>query len=123
MAEPPAFELPPLRVEDALQVGEVLVGDARGGDTGHRRLEHAADVEQLVLQIVTIREDRRQRRDQAVDVQLARERALPVPRLEQADRFERAERVADRPRLTPNRAAEQRARRAAAGPAGTCRRE
>ena len=91
MAEPPAFELAPLRVEDALQVGEVLVGDARGRDARDGRLEHAADVEQLVPQIVPIGQDRRQRRHEAVDVELARKRALAVARLEQADRLEQAE--------------------------------
>jgi hypothetical protein len=92
----PCLQLLPLHVEDVVQLGQICVGDARGGDTGDRGLEHAAHVHQLVLQIVAIAEDGRQRRDEALDVEFARERPLPVPRYQQADRFQRAERVADR---------------------------
>src|SRR6185503_1338779 len=51
---------------------------------------------QLVLQVTAVDEHLRQRRHQTIDRQLARERALPVARLEQPEHFERAERVAYR---------------------------
>ena len=76
---------------------EVLVGHARGRDARDGGLEHAAHVEQLVLQIGAVAQDGGQRRDEPVDVQLLRKRALAVARDEQTDRFERPERVADRP--------------------------
>ena len=41
-------------------------------------------------------EDRRERHDEAIDVELARKRPLPVPRLDETDRLEHAERVAHR---------------------------
>ncbi len=53
MADRPGLELLALRVEDALQVGKVLVGDARGRDARDGGLEHAAHVQQLVLQLVS----------------------------------------------------------------------
>jgi hypothetical protein len=89
------FELAALGVDDALQVGEVVFGDTQRGSAGDGRLEHAADVEELVAQIVPVGEDRRQRRDQPVDVELTRKRPLTVTRFEQADGFEHAQRVAD----------------------------
>ena len=95
MAERPVFELLPLRVEDALQVGEVLVGDAgrRGARDGG--LEHAAHVQQLVLELGTVAQDGRQRRDEPVDVELLRKRALSVARDEEADGLESPECVAN----------------------------
>src|SRR5438093_1758826 len=94
---PAALELLALRVENPLQVGEIFTGHARGRDAGHGGLEHAAHVQQLVLEIVAVAQDRGQRRHQPVDVQLLRKRALAVTRREQTDGFQRAERVADRP--------------------------
>jgi len=52
------------------------------------------DVEQLLAEIAPVGQDRGQRCDQPIDVELAREGALAVPRLEQADGLEQAERVA-----------------------------
>ncbi len=90
------LELLALRVEDALQVGKVLVGDARGRDARDRGLEHEAHVQQLVLQFVMVAQDGSQRRDEPVDVELLRKRALTVARDEQADGLQRTERVTDR---------------------------
>ena len=91
------FELFALRVEDALQVGKVLVGDARGRGARDGGFEHAAHVQQLVLQFITVAQDGSQRRDEPVDVELLRKCALTVARDEQADGLQRTERVADRP--------------------------
>src|SRR5207247_7378841 len=94
---PAALELLALRVENPLQVGEIFTGHARGRDAGHGGLEHAAHVQQLVLGIVAVAQDRDQRRHQPVDVQLLRKRALAGTRGGQTDGSQRAERVADRP--------------------------
>lgn len=90
------FELPPLDVDDALQIGEVLVGVPRRGHAGDRRLEHPADVEQLFAQIAAVGQHRGQRRNQPVDVELVRKGSLAVPRLDEADCLEHAQGVADR---------------------------
>ena len=90
------LELPPLGVENSLQIGKIFVGRARGCRAGYRRLEHATDVHEFILKIVSVSHDRGERRDQAIHRQLSRKSPLPVPRLEQADRFQSAQRVADR---------------------------
>jgi hypothetical protein len=102
------LQLAALRVEDALQIREVIVGDPRGGGAGDGGFEHQPHVEELVAQIVLIGEDRRERRHQAVDVELAGERALPVrvssrPIVSSMRKASRIE-----PRLTPKRAASNR---------------
>src|ERR1017187_10760953 len=91
------FELLALRVEDALQVGKVLVGDARGRGARDGGFEHPAQVQQLVLQFITVAQDGSQRRDEPVDVELLRKCALTVARDEQTDGLQRTERVTDRP--------------------------
>ena len=85
------LELPALRVENALQVGQVLVGDACGRDARDRGLEHPPHVQQLVLQIVSVAQDGRQRRDEPIDVELLGKRALAVTRDEQSDRLQARE--------------------------------
>jgi hypothetical protein len=93
---PARLDLPPLRVDDALQVGEVVVGDAHGRGAGDRRFEHPAQVQELVAQIVAVGQHRRQRRHQPAHVELARERALAVAAFDQPDGLEHPQRVADR---------------------------
>ena len=79
--------------------------DARRRDPRDGRLEHAAHVQQLVLQIVAVAQDRRERGDQPVDVELLGKRALAVARDEQTivSSVRNASRID--PRLTPNRSA------------------
>src|ERR1017187_5613200 len=87
------FELLALRVEDALQVGKVLVGDARGRGARDGGFEHAAQVQQFMA----VAQDGSQWRDEPVDVELLGKCALTVARDEQADGLQRPERVANRP--------------------------
>ncbi len=89
-------ELLSLRFEDALEVGQVLFGNARSGDARDGGLEHAPHVQELVLQLGVVDEDGSERRDEPVDVELLRECALAVARDEEADRLQSTERVADR---------------------------
>ena len=74
------------------------------------------------LQVAAIGQDRRQRRDEAIDVELARERALAVARFEQADRLEHAQGVANRAAADAEARGEQALAPAAAGRAAACRR-
>lgn len=91
------LELLALRVEDALEVGEVFFGHARGRDARNGGLEHAAHVQELVLQLGMVDEHGSERRDEPVDVELLGKRALTVPCDEEADGLQRTERVANRP--------------------------
>ena len=93
----PHLEFAPLGLDDALQVGQVVVGHAEGRGARHGGLEHPAHVQELVAQVVAVGQDRRERRHEPVHVELARERALPVAGLEQADRLEQAQGIADPP--------------------------
>ena len=97
MAERPVFSFlrcAPRRRSNSARSSAV---DARGGDARNGRLEHAAHVEELLLQVAAVAQDRRERRDKPVDVELLRKRALPVARDEQPDGLQRPERVTDRP--------------------------
>ena len=115
------LELPPLGVQDALQIGKIFVRHARGRGARDGRLEHSADIQKFVLQILSVGHHRGQGRDQAIHRQFLRKRALPVPSLEQADRFQHAKRVADRAAAHAEPLGQEALRRAVAGPAGTCR--
>ena len=92
----PRLQLPALRLKEAFQLCQVLRGDARGGDARNGRLEHPSHVEELLLQIAAVAQDRRERRDKPVDVELLRKRAPAVARDEQPDGLQRPERVANR---------------------------
>src|SRR5262245_37901784 len=82
------FELAALRVENPLEVDEILLGDPGGRHACHGRLEHATYVQQLAFEIVAIREDGREWRHETIDVELLRKRALAVPGREQPDRLQ-----------------------------------
>jgi len=83
----PGLEPLALRLEDALQLGQILSRDASGRNAGDDRLEHAPDVHQLVLQFEAVAQDGRQRRDQPVHVEFLRKRALTVACHDETDRL------------------------------------
>jgi len=89
-------ELATLRVENPLEVDEILLCDPSGRHAGHGRLEHSPHVKQLIFEVVAIREDRREWRHESIDVELLRKRALPVPANEQPDSLQHAQRIPDR---------------------------
>ena len=97
MAEPPALSFRRCASRMRCRSARSSSVDARGRDPRHGRLEHAADVEQLVLQIAAVasgstpagrRGGRRPARCGNVP--------WPCRVLEQADGFQQAEGVADR---------------------------
>jgi hypothetical protein len=90
------LQLLPLRFQDALQIGQIFVGRAQGCGARDGGLEHPAHIQKLILQIGPVGHHRSQGCNQAVHRKLVRKRALPVPRLEKTNRFQRAQRVADR---------------------------
>ena len=90
------FELAALRVENPLEVDEIFLRDPGGRHAGHGRLEHPPHVQQFIFEVVAIRKDGREWRHEAIDVELLRKRALPVPADEQPDRLQHAQRIPDR---------------------------
>jgi len=90
------FELAALRVENPLEVDEILLRDPGGRHASHGRLEHPPHVQQLIFEVVAIRKDGREWRHEAIDVELLRKRTLPVPGDEQPDRLQHAQRIPDR---------------------------
>ena len=90
------FELATLRVENPLEVDEILLGDPGGRHAGHGGLEHPPHVQQLIFEVVAIREDGREWRHEPIDVEFLWKRALPMPADEQPDRLEHAQRIPDR---------------------------
>jgi hypothetical protein len=89
------FELAALRVENPLEVDEIFLRDPGGRDAGHGRLEHPPYVQQFIFEVVAIRQDGREWRHKAIDVELLRKRPLPVPADEQPDRLQHAQCIPD----------------------------
>lgn len=84
-----------LRGEDLAQFGELRRREARRGQRGDGRLDHATEFDD-VLQRVSAGDQRLQRPGEVVRSDLAYERPATGARLDDAQQLERAQRLSDR---------------------------
>jgi hypothetical protein len=92
----PGLEFLALSFQDPLQVGQIFIGGAQGRGASNGRLKHPADIQELILQIGAIGHHRRKGSNQPVNGKFVRKSALAVASLEQTDRFQIAQRIANR---------------------------